>query len=199
MSDVNWAADSRAVVLEFANTHADAGGRVERLRSAETLGTWLQEVDWFGATPELEVLTDADAAEVRQLRDALVTMLLAHGGDPDIPAEETRRAEALMRRAGQRYPVTMEVDGNGARLLPLHGGLPGTLARVLGAASELAFAGDWSRLKACRNEPCHFAFADRTRNTSAAYCSPQCASQASMRAYRARQKAAAAPKERGGG
>jgi predicted RNA-binding Zn ribbon-like protein len=63
---------------------------------------------------------------------------------------------------------------------------------VLAAATELALSGQWARIKACRNEPCHFAFFDRSKNTSAGYCSTQCSSQASMRAYRARRKEALA-------
>lgn len=43
-------------------------------------------------------------------------------------------------------------------------------------------------VKACRNQPCHFGFFDRTRNSSAGFCSPGCSSQASMRAYRQRKK-----------
>jgi predicted RNA-binding Zn ribbon-like protein len=68
----------------------------------------------------------------------------------------------------------------------------GAFAGVLAAATELALSGQWARIKACRNEPCHFAFFDRSKNTSAGYCSTQCSSQASMRAYRARKKDALA-------
>jgi predicted RNA-binding Zn ribbon-like protein len=55
------------------------------------------------------------------------------------------------------------------------------------AAIELALSGQWARIKACRNEPCHFGFFDRSKNTSGGYCSTQCSSRASMRAYRARK------------
>jgi predicted RNA-binding Zn ribbon-like protein len=67
-------------------------------------------------------------------------------------------------------------------------GVPAALGTVLAATVELAQSGEWGRIKACRNPPCHFGFFDRTRNSSAGFCSPSCRSQASMRAYRARRK-----------
>lgn len=186
----NQSADvARHALLTFANTHADGGGAVERFADAEHLHAWLGEVGWLGAEPGRNVTTDADAAEARQLRDALVTVLLEHANDPAVTDTDLAQAETLLSRAGQRYPVAADIDRAGARLRPIQDGLPGTLARVLAAAGELALAGDWPRVKACRNQPCHLAFVDRTRNTSAGYCSPQCASQASMRAYRARRRA----------
>jgi hypothetical protein len=51
-------------------------------------------------------------------------------------------------------------------------GVPAALGTVLAATVELAQSGEW----------------DRTRNSSAGFCSPSCRSQASMRAYRARRK-----------
>lgn len=61
---------------------------------------------------------------------------------------------------------------------------------VLAAATEVAQHGDWARIKACCNSPCHFGFFGRTRNRAARYCSPGCGSQASMRAYRRRKREA---------
>ena len=101
------------------------------------------------------------------------------------------RAEIALHRAGRRSPGGADLGLTGASVTPVGGGLPGVLAHVLGAATEIALSGQWPRMKACRNEPCHTAFVDRSKNTSGAYCSPQCASQASMRAYRARLRTAA--------
>ena len=53
----------------------------------------------------------------------------------------------------------------------------------------VALGGGWPRVKACRNEPCHRAFIDHSRNTSAAYWRTRCSSQSPMRAYRARRRA----------
>jgi predicted RNA-binding Zn ribbon-like protein len=55
--------------------------------------------------------------------------------------------------------------------------------------TELALPSTWKRFKACRNEGCHFAFYDRSRNTSGAYCSSTCSTQVGMRNYRERHHA----------
>jgi predicted RNA-binding Zn ribbon-like protein len=194
VQDHNATRDPTEVVLEFANTHTDGGGRPERFGDAAGLRSWLDQVTWLDLRPDTDgatTLTDADALEARQLRDALVTVLLTHSDDRNVDNSTAAEAEALLRRATQRYPLTADIDRHGARLWPLQDGLPGVLGRVLACIAELSLAGQWSRLKACRNPPCHFAFFDKTRNTSAGYCSPQCASQSSMRAYRQRQRAAA--------
>lgn len=179
------------LVLAFANTHADAGDRVERFTDTEGLTTWLGEVAWGGAEPARTV-ADSDVVEARELRDALVTVLLSHSNDPATSDPAVRSAEAILERAGDRCPVAVRLSGAEARLGPGCGGVAGAFAGVLAAATELALSGQWARIKACRNEPCHFAFFDRSKNTSAGYCSTQCSSQASMRAYRARRKEALA-------
>jgi predicted RNA-binding Zn ribbon-like protein len=180
-----------ALVLAFANTHADAGDRVERFTDAEGLTAWLGDVAWSGAEPARTV-TDSDVVEARELRDALVTVLLSHSNDPGTLDQAVRSAEAILERAGDKCPVAVRLSGAEARLGPGCGGVAGAFAGVLAAATELALSGQWARIKACRNEPCHFAFFDRSKNTSAGYCSTQCSSQASMRAYRARKKNALA-------
>jgi predicted RNA-binding Zn ribbon-like protein len=188
---VSTASQSSALglVLAFANTHADAGDRVERFTDPPGLTGWLEEVAWSGAEPARTV-TDSDVLEARELRDALVTVLLSHSHDLPSSDPAVQSAEAILERAGDKCPVSVRLSGAEARLGPGCGGVAGAFAGVLAAATELALSGQWARIKACRNEPCHFAFFDRSKNTSAGYCSTQCSSQASMRAYRARKKEA---------
>jgi predicted RNA-binding Zn ribbon-like protein len=182
----------RDVVLAFANTHADGGGRRERFGNADGLREWLDEQQWLAVRRSRAPITDADAIEARELRDAIVTVLLQHSGDADTAARDVADAERVLRRAGERYPIRADIDRAGSRLRAAQDGVPGALAAVLAAVAELSLAGRWPRMKACRNQPCHFAFADRTRDMSATFCSPQCAGQATMRNYRARQRAAKA-------
>jgi predicted RNA-binding Zn ribbon-like protein len=185
--DTTSTLSSLELVLAFANTHADAGDRVERFTDTAGLTSWLGEVAWSGAEPARTV-TDSDVVEARELRDAMVTVLLSHSSAASDPA--VRSAEAILERAGDKCPVAVRLSGAEARLGPGCSGVAGAFAGVLAAATELALSGQWARIKACRNEPCHFAFFDRSKNTSAGYCSTQCSSQASMRAYRARKKRA---------
>jgi predicted RNA-binding Zn ribbon-like protein len=137
------------------------------------------------------VVTDADAAAARELRDALVMVLLAHNGTPEADGEHVTRAERLLEQAGIRYPLTTVITTGGASILPGSAGVPGMFGAVLAAVTELALRDEWSRLKACANPPCHLGFVDRTRNRAGRFCGSACASQVSVRAYRQRKSAAA--------
>ncbi|MGI3779228.1 MAG: CGNR zinc finger domain-containing protein [Janthinobacterium lividum] len=178
--------DAADLVLAFANTHADGGGRPERFVDVDGLRAWLMETGLHEAADDV---TAADVDGVRHLRDAVVTVLLVHANDPATNEAALAQAEADVRRAGARHPLITSVDHAGVRLAPAQGGFPGAVGSVLAAMTDLALTGTWSRLKACRNQPCHMAFFDRSRNTSGAYCSPGCSSQVAMRAYRQRRAA----------
>jgi predicted RNA-binding Zn ribbon-like protein len=183
--------DDEQVVVAFVNTHG-YGQHPDRLADGSELLGWLEEVAWLGAPRSDAQVTDADAAEARELRDALVVALLEHARDPDTGEAHVEAAEAILRRAGERYPLVAAIDSGGARLGSRQPELAGVFGQVLASIATLSLGGRWPRVKACRNAPCHRAFIDTTRNTSAAYCRPECASRASMRAYRARRRAAAA-------
>ncbi|MEV8204718.1 CGNR zinc finger domain-containing protein [Streptomyces sp. NPDC005134] len=178
------------VVLQFVNTHTAGPHRLtERFASAEVMHAWLLE-NALGS--ETTRVTEADAAGARALRDALITVLLAHSGDKDITPEVLAQAEEDLRRVASRHPLVTVVTASGATLETTQTGVPGLFGTVLAGVTELAQAGLWDRVRACRNQPCHFCFFDRTRNSSGVYCGPKCGSQASMRAYRQRKKELAA-------
>ncbi|MCG6494185.1 CGNR zinc finger domain-containing protein [Kitasatospora sp. A2-31] len=172
-------------VLAFVNTRADGGGRQELFGDGHAFAAWLAERDEFGGET---VATDADAAAARELRDALVTLLLAHSGDEESQGEPLRHAEQHLRRAGALYPLATVVTAGGVELASPQTGVPRVFGTVLAAVTTFAQTGDWGRIKACRNPPCHFGFFDRTRNGSGLYCSTGCGSQVSMRNYRRRQR-----------
>ncbi|MEU3012145.1 CGNR zinc finger domain-containing protein [Nocardia asteroides] len=179
--------DPTALLLHFVNTRADGAGRVEVFGTASGFADWAIEQ---GLLDPGIVVTDSDAAAARELRDALVTVLLTHSGDPDIGDVQVAAAEQYLLQAGIRYPLTTVVTAETAQLRTGSTGVPGALGAVLAAVTEVAQSGDWIRVKACCNPPCHFGFLDRTRNRAARYCSPGCGSQVSMRALRLRRKLA---------
>jgi predicted RNA-binding Zn ribbon-like protein len=181
------AADEQ-LLLAFANSHG-YGRRPERLGDGPGLLEWLEEFGWLGISPGEGQITDADAAEARELRDALVVVLLGNAHDPHTDPERVHAAEALLRRAGERYPLTSRIDAGGFRLHAAGTGMPGVFGQVVASMTTLSLNGRWPRFKACRNEPCHRAFVDNSRNSSAGYCRTQCGSAASMRAHRARRAA----------
>jgi predicted RNA-binding Zn ribbon-like protein len=172
-------------VLDFVNTRIDPGGGTERFGDARGFAAWLADHEHFGGDT---VATDADAAVARELRDALVTVLLDHSGDQDIVGEPLRAAEDHLRRAGALYPLSAVITGSGARLVSPQTGAAHVFGTVLAAVTEFAQCGEWKRVKACRNPTCHAGFFDRTRNGAALYCSSGCGAQVSMRKYRQRQR-----------
>ncbi|MFB8237503.1 CGNR zinc finger domain-containing protein [Kitasatospora purpeofusca] len=178
-------------VLAFVNTRADGGGRRELFEDGPSFAEWLAEHGGFGGFGGFggeTVVTDADAAAARELRDALVTLLLAHSGDEASLGEPLRHAEQHLRRAGALYPLATVVTAGGVELASPQTGVPRVFGTVLAAVTTFAQTGDWGRVKACRNPPCHFGFFDRTRNGAGLYCSTGCGSQVSMRNYRLRQR-----------
>ncbi|GGT01616.1 CGNR zinc finger domain-containing protein [Streptomyces chromofuscus] len=175
------------VVLRFVNTHPAGPHRLpERFASATDLHAWLLEQ---AIASETTHVTEADAATARELREALITVLLAHSADQGTTSHVLAEAESYLRHAASRYPLITVVTASGASLAPAQSDVPGLFATVLANATELAQAGVWDRVRACRHQPCHFGFFDRTRNKNAVYCGPRCGSRESMRAYRQRKKA----------
>ncbi|WP_328954073.1 CGNR zinc finger domain-containing protein [Kitasatospora purpeofusca] len=172
-------------VLAFVNTRADGSGLRELFGDGDSFAAWLAQYDEFGGET---VATDADAAAARELRDALVTVLLAHSGDEESLGAPLQRAERHLRRAGSLYPLATVVTAGGVELASPQAGVERVFGTVLAAVTTFAQSSDWGRIKACRNPPCHFGFFDRTRNGGGLYCSPGCGSQVSMRNYRQRQR-----------
>lgn len=179
-------AEAVALLLQFVNTRADGAGRVEQFGSAAAFGDWARR---HGLLDDDTVVLDSDVAAARELRDALVTVLLAHANDPHVDDARLQGAEHYLHQTGARYPLRAVVTADTTRLVPAGIGIPGALAAILAAVAHTAQDDQWSRVKACCNPPCHQGFIDRTRNQAGRYCSPGCGSQVSMRALRQRRSA----------
>src|SRR5258707_6527 len=115
-------------LLLFVNTRADGAGRPERFGTAADFAHWTAEQDLL---PADTVVSDSDAAGARELRDALVTVLLAHADDPTVSQAELATAESYLRQAGSRYPLRTILTAGGARLTPQAIGVPGLFGSVL--------------------------------------------------------------------
>ena len=173
------------LVLGFVNTRPTGNGEPERMSDAAALLRWI-EAAGLGGDGELRV-TDADAAVARELRAALVSLLLGHVG---VEEREGALADAEdhLRRAASLYPLVAVVTESGCELVPSQDGVPGAFGSLFAALSQATASGLWPRMKMCRNMPCHVSFLDKTRNSAGLYCSAACSSQVSMRSYRQRQK-----------
>jgi predicted RNA-binding Zn ribbon-like protein len=160
------------LLQRFINTHNhDLPSDWDRIGTAEAASTWLREKGLV-----TEPVSDADAARLRALREAVRALAVANqGGEPDPAATDLIRRTAV--------PLTVAIDAAGRTSLePVRGGVDGAIAALLGILHEAQLSGDWSRMKGCRQ--CEYAFFDRSKNRSAAWCAMSiCGNRTKNRAY----------------
>lgn len=178
---------SSDLLVGFVNTRTHGKQGEDRLADGATAAEWFDAADAGQNTDA----TDADAATARELREALLSILRAHVGCVE-GAQEVPDAEARLQRAALRFPVTTVVTADGCELHPTGNGIDRSFSYLLSAVADLASRGAWPRMKVCKNDTCYNAFFDKTRNSSALYCSTTCSGQMATRAYRGRKKDCAA-------
>lgn len=161
------------------------------LADIPTARWWLSRV-----APDLDAnhLASHDVAQLVGLREALRGLLRSTtSGEPVDGATLT-----ALQEAGRRHPLTVSVDTAGVPRVepsPTTEREPGdTLAaRVLAALPASAGAGTLTRLKACANPDCEWAFYDTSRSRSGSWCVMNvCGARHKMSRYRARQRSSEA-------
>ena len=170
-------------VRAFVNT-IDVEEGVEELNGPDELAGWLvrRGLGRAGLTATADDLERALA-----LREALRAVLLAHNSDTFAHAD----AASELDRAAARARLRLRFDKHGSgSLQPEAEGVAGALGRLLAIVHGSAAEGTWSRLKACRDETCEWAFYDHTKNRSGTWCNMAvCGNRAKARAYRERRGA----------
>lgn len=133
----------------------------DRLGTPQKAGTWLRQKRLVRAGTRVSA---ADAARLRELREAIRSLVVANGdGRPDAAAA------AILRRASRTAQLVVTTDDDGrTRVEPHASGVDGAVATLLGIVHEAQLTGEWARLKGCRQ--CEYAFFDRSKNRSAAWC-----------------------------
>ncbi|GGN93387.1 hypothetical protein GCM10011579_091920 [Streptomyces albiflavescens] len=127
-------------------------------------------------------VAERDVADVRELRESLRAVCLAHAGHA--PHREVTPLGELLARA-PLYVAVDERDGSAA-LAPADAGP--LLSRVAAAVAEALTAGTWLRLKACELPECHWVYYDRSPAGRGRWCSMSvCGARAKMRRYRAKE------------
>ena len=166
----NAAPEPLRLVQRFVNT-------VDFERDRDWLADLLVE-EGVDATP-------AAIARAGAAREAIRELLYANNrqpvdGDP----------HSILRRAATQARFTLDLEHRA--LTPEAPGVDGLVGRVLAVAYGAMVDGSWSRLKACRNHGCRWAFYDYSRNRSASWCSMQlCGNRTKTRVYRRRRSAKA--------
>jgi predicted RNA-binding Zn ribbon-like protein len=151
----------------------------DRLGTPEQAQVWLRHKRLVG--PDVRI-SAADAARLCEMREAIRALTIANrAGQPD-PA-----SVGILRKASRTARLWVAVDDGGRTVLePDRPGVDGAIATLLGILHEAQLTGQWRRLKACRQ--CGYAFFDRSRNRSAAWCAMSiCGNRTKNRAYRQRR------------
>jgi predicted RNA-binding Zn ribbon-like protein len=151
----------------------------DRLGTPEKAHAWLQQKRLVG--PEARI-SAADAARLCELREAIRALTIANQtGRPDAAAA------GIVRRASRTARLRVGVDDAGRTVLePDRPTVDGAIATLLGILHEAQLSGQWRRLKGCRQ--CGYAFFDRSKNRSAAWCAMSiCGNRTKNRAYRRRR------------
>jgi predicted RNA-binding Zn ribbon-like protein len=179
----NRAPGSLGLVQDFVNTRAFHPDH-EQIPNPEALAAWL------GARGLLrdEPVTEADRLGAVELREALRRLLLANNGtEPD--AADLELLNRVAEDAGLRPRF---LRGGRVALEPGARGVPGALGGLLAAVADAMSAGTWTRLKACADRDCLWAFYDRSRNRSGHWCSMEvCGNRAKARQFRSRRRSSA--------
>jgi predicted RNA-binding Zn ribbon-like protein len=152
----------------------------DRIGTPESARAWLRQKQLVAPRDRI---SDADVARLRDLREAIRALAIAnHGGQPGAAAAET------IRRVSGTAQLGVVVDETGRTALePTRRGVDGAVATLLGILHEAQLSGHWSRLKGCRQ--CGYAFFDRSKNRSAAWCAMSiCGNRTKNRAYYRRRR-----------
>ena len=172
------------LLQRFVNSHNhDFPPEWDRIGTAERAQAWLRQKRLVAPGDRI---SDADAARLRELREALRALVIANHGDGPGSA-----AAKVVRRAAGTARLRVAVDDAGHTALePEAGGADGAVATLLAILHEAQLAGQWPRLKGCRQ--CGYAFFDRSKNRSAAWCAMAiCGNRTKNRAYYRRRRAPA--------
>jgi predicted RNA-binding Zn ribbon-like protein len=170
-------------VQDFVNTRAFDPDQ-ERIPTPEALRAWLDERGLLAHEP----VGEADRLRAIELREALRRLLLANNGGA-LEAADLELLNRVVEDGGLRPRFQ---PGGGVALEPAAAGITGALGRLLAAVADAMNAGTWSRLKACADHGCLWAFYDRSRNRSGHWCSMEvCGNRAKARQFRRRRRSPA--------
>lgn len=175
------------LVQDFVNTlEMEPGPKdsdIEQIGTPEALTAWLGERGLPTAGPA----GAGDVARALELREAIRRLLFANNGGSADQADL-----ALLNRVAEECGLRPRfVAGDRVVLEPAAAGVQGALGRLLAAVSEAMSEGTWSRLKACADQGCRWAFYDSSKNRAGHWCSMEsCGNRAKARQFRRRRRSA---------
>ena len=178
-------------VREFVNTvHYEQGSVEEHLNTPDDLASFLRKA---GLTDRRLTARPADLRRALEVREALREVIGANNGQP-----LSQEAVEVLNRTAARSRVVAAFDDHASwRIEPASDGVDQALGRMLATVFRSMSDRTWSRMKACGNPDCRWAFYDATKNQSGRWCEmASCGNRMKARAFRERARAQGAGSKR---
>jgi len=167
----------------------------DEIGTPDGLAGWLRE---RGLLPDGAPVPVGGHQRTLCVREGLRALIAANNQEPDRPLLSGHRSTADgvepsalidLARLLPDLPLVLDVSAPSPRLVPAGDDpLDAALETLLAAVAQAVADGTWSRLKACREPSCRWAFYDQSRNRSRAWCSMEiCGNRAKARAFRRRR------------
>ena len=175
-------------VIQFVNSvHYEQGEIEEHLDSPAALDAFIAEHGLGKAHAK-----PADLRRAVEVREALREVMAANNGLPLEPG-----SVEMLNRAAARAKVVAAFDDHATwRIEPATDGVDGALGRMLATVFRAMSDGSWSRIKACGNPECLWAFYDTSKNHTGRWCEmATCGNRMKARAFRERARARTAKSE----
>ncbi len=131
------------------------------LSTPEAASQWCRD---HGLPP---VSNQRELERLRGFREALRELLFANNGESD-PQLAWQGMQPYFEAA--RFGIALR-PGPRPALEPSGAGAARAVAIMLAIAYDAISAGTWPRLRACKKSTCRFAYYDRSKNGSRAWCS----------------------------
>jgi len=145
------------LVRRFVNTVELPNGPDE-LDSVSKASAWCLS---HGLAP---VRDERHLKQLREFRETLRDLLYAHNG-------EAEASDVWERMRPYLASTRLSLAVNPSYGLELRPEDKGPIASLLAILYESQLLDTWRRLRACRKQSCRFAYYDRTKNASRAWCS----------------------------
>jgi predicted RNA-binding Zn ribbon-like protein len=168
-------------VRRFVNTvHHEQGDVSEELQSPADLAAFFAE-QGHGRVD----VKPADLRRALEVREALRDVMGANNG-----AALNPEAVDLLNRTAARAKVVAAFDDNASwRIEPASNGVDRVLGEMLATVFRAMSDGSWTRMKACGNPDCRWAFYDASKNRSGRWCEmASCGNRMKARAFRERAR-----------
>ncbi|MFG3441563.1 CGNR zinc finger domain-containing protein [Nonomuraea sp. NPDC047897] len=177
------------VIEEFVNTRHRDG---DEIATPQELATWLHA---RGLVPADTVVNAEQRDRAERMREGLRALIAENNAEPVTsphPDGLNPAARAELAELTHDLPLLLDVTVSPPRLVArAQAPVEAALAGLLVVVAETVAEGTWTRLKACREPSCRWAYYDHSRNRRRTWCSMDvCGNRAKARASHQRKSTA---------